>query len=63
MIQHLNLLTSLCPKCKDKHRCSPEHLLKYHKNKILTAYDVAEQNLNYRKSKQTQKTKLTRADK
>ena len=28
----------------------------------MTAYDVSEQTLNYRKSKQTQKAKLTRAD-
>jgi len=56
------MLASLCPKCKDKHRCSPEHLLKYHNIKTMTVYGMSEQILNYRKSKQTQKTKLTRAD-
>ena len=62
MVRYLNMLTSLCPKCKDKHRCSQEHLLKYHKITVITAYDMSEQILNYQKSKHSKKTKLTRAD-
>jgi len=62
MIKYLNMLTSLCPKCKDKHRCSPEHLLKYHKIKIMTAYDVSEDILKYQKARKSKKMKLTRAD-
>jgi len=62
MVKYLNMLTSLCPKCKDKHRCWQEHLLKYHKIKIMITYDISEEMLKYQKSKQSKKIKLTRTD-
>jgi len=51
-----------CPRCKDKHRCLQEHLLKYHNIKIMTTHDISEEMLKYQKSKQSKKTKLTRTD-
>ena len=67
MVKYINMQISLCPKCKEIHRCSKEHLKNAHSIEIKDIYDFSESiqgfikmNKKDKKQKQNKPAKLKR---